>query len=287
MSKFRLYVGLIRDGKWFNYAEAHQVKGGTLTMLDSGDKSGAGRLLTLIKGSCSTLYTDEGEDYELKSNDYLDLKISDAWKIGYEEIKLVKGEEYPVIQENFFCEVCSKIRSERYTPVDESWQQLIDDGLIDEIYIDDKDCTFEVDLPDPIEIQANRTVAGGSFNKIIMAPVTIGDVIKIHKNSEAMATEANMIYASWDASIVEIPGLSARELNIIKRIPDSFFTKTYITTQANREAIEDAIDKNTAGIDASDRRVSCKFCGAEIGGYLDFTNFFSPLLPRKSSRHSM
>jgi len=284
MEKFRLYTGLVRNGKWFNYAESQPIQGGTLAMLDSGDKTGAGRLLTLIKGAIKNLYTEDGEKYELGVADYPTISAVDSWKIGYEQIKIITGEPFPVIPENFFCNRCSRASSEKYTEVYDSWQKLIDDGLIDEFFPTKPDCTFKVELPDPIEIQGGRTIVGGTFSTIVMRPITLGDMLSIHKNSEALSTEANMIYATWDASIISVLGMTERDFNIIKRVPGTFFTKTYIVTQKNRDAIEKAMTDNMLGIDATDRKIACKFCGEEIGGYLDFTNFFSPLLPKRSIR---
>lgn len=285
MSKFRLYAGLVRNGEWYNYCECQPLKGGTLAMLDSGDKTGAARMLTLLKGSIVNFQNEGGDIYELTQNDYPQIVLADSWKIGYEQIKLTLGEDYPVIPESFFCAQCSAPRSERYTEVNESWQKLVDDGLIDEYFSESPDCTFKIELPDPIEIQSNRTFAGGSFDEIVMRPITLGDMMIIHKSQLAMETEANLIYATWDACLEKVVGMSDKDLNILKRMPYSFFTKEHITTQANRDAIDLAMEENTLGIDGRDRKVSCKYCGNEIGGYLDFTNFFSPLLPKRSPRN--
>lgn len=285
MSKFRLYVGLVRNNEWYNHCECQPLQGGTLAMLDSGDKTGAARMLTILKGSVVNLQTEDGKEYKLNAQDYPQIALCDTWKIGYEQIKITLGEEYPVIRENFFCDRCSHMRSERYTEINESWQKLVDNGLIDEIYAQTKDSEFKVELPDPIEIQGSRTFAGGSYNEIIMRPITLGDMINIHKNQMAQDTEANLIYASWDASIVKIVGMSEKDFNILKRVPYTFFTKEHIKTQANRDAIELALEENAYGIDARDRKVTCKYCGSEIGGYLDFTNFFLPLLPKRQTRN--
>lgn len=281
----RLYLGLVRDQKWFNHTEILPVEGGTFAMLDTGDKSGVARFQKLIKGSIKSLYTDNGEDiYELKASDYGDIRAMDAWKIGYEQIKVTLGEEYPVIPENFFCPVCSRPKEERYTTVEESWQKLIDDGLIDEMYSDSPDWNYEIELKEPIVIPSSRTIMGGEFNTIVMQPLSLNDMMALQKNSMAMSTEANQIFASWDAGIVEVKGLSPKDLNILKRTPDTFFTKKYLSPKSY-EDIEQAMAENIKGIDATDRKVYCKYCGTEIGGYLDQTNFFSPLLPKPFTRN--
>src|SRR4030042_5943677 len=112
--KFRLYCGLFRNGEWFNYCEVKPLKGGALALLEGQDKSGAARLLNLMKGSFSHLFTEEGKEFECKENDFLDLKVIDTWKIGYEQIKLATGNDYPIITENFFCPRCSKPETEHY-----------------------------------------------------------------------------------------------------------------------------------------------------------------------------
>lgn len=281
--KFRLYCGLIRNGEWYNYTEVNPLIGGRLALLDTVEKTGSARLLALMKGSVSSFFTEEGKEYILRPEDYDKIYVADSWKIGYEQVKLKTGEQYPIITENFYCNRCSIPGRERYTEVNESWQKLIDDGLIDEFYLDSEDTKFEVELPDPIVIPGGRSYSGGTFSKIIRRQLTLEDVSKIHKDPSAMETESNMIHASWDASIIEVVGLPSREFNIIKRIPGEFFSKKYITiSTANYDAMEIAEDQHAVGIVAIDRSISCRHCGAEIGGYIDNTNFFSPLLPKKS-----
>jgi hypothetical protein len=285
MSRFRLYCGLIREGKWFNYSEVNPLTGGVLALLDSVDKSGAARLLNLVKGSTCSYFTEDDEEYKLKPEDYSHIYVADSWKIGYEQIKLTTGEDFPIIPENFYCSRCSLPNMERFTEVGESWQKLIDDGLIDEIFLNNMDTTFDVELPDPIVIPAGRTIGGGTFTSITRRQLTLGDMQKVHKDPAAMSSEAAMIYSLWDASIVKISGMAEREFNILKRTPGESFSKKYIAgSQKNYDAMEDADIKNAVGIIAADRRVTCKFCGEEIGGYIDSTNFFSPLLPKKSLR---
>lgn len=295
MSKFRLYIGFVRNSQWYNYTEVHPIKGGSLSILDTGDKTGAARFLKLIKGSIDTVYTESGEAYDLKEGDYLDIYSEDAWKIGYEAIKIRTGTEYPIIQENFFCPTCSSLNNERYTLVNESWQELIDKGLIDEYYAESPECEFKVEFPIPIVVEPSRMLVGGEFNELIMKPLTLRQMLDIHKNQLAMETEANLIYASWDAKIIKVPGLSDKDLNILKRTPESFFTKKYIVDQENYDAIIEAETKNGYGIDATDRKVYCKKCGNSVFkdnrgkeiGFLDQTNFFSPLLPKTYTRRDV
>jgi len=288
MPKARLYIGLVKESNWYNYAEIHPIGGGSLSILDTGDKTGAARFLKLVKGSVDVLYTESGEAWELKEDDYLNIYSEDAWKISYEAIKIRTGKEHPVIPENFYCSVCSKGDIQNYTPVSESWQKLVDEGYIDEFYADSQECEFKVVLPKNVIIDSGRTVVGGEFNEMIMKPLTLRQMLELHKNRFAISTEANIIYASWDAMIVKIPGISDRDLNTLKRTPDSFFTKKYITDDDNLDAIAIAVDKNSYGINASDRKIYCKYCGNSVfpdgKGYLDQTNFFSPLLPKVFSR---
>jgi hypothetical protein len=281
MSKFQLYCGIVRGNKWYNFAEVKPLTGGVIAMLDGAEKTGAARLLNLVKGSVSSFFTEEGDEFSLKQNDYEDIKVVDTWKVGYESIKLKTGATHPIIPESFYCNRCSRPKAEQYTDINESWQTLIDQGLIDEIFLKNSDMTFDVELPNPIEIQANKTMAGGTFKTIIMQHISIGDMLKIHRSQWAMSSEANMIRAIWDASIVKIPGMSDVDFNRIKRIPEKSFTGTYLNTQANQDAIEEVMSENVVGIDAKDRVVYCKNCGNEIRDGLDYTNFFFPLLPKK------
>lgn len=285
MERFRLYCGLVRNGEWFNYAEVHPLTGGILAMLDGAEKTGAARLLNLTKGSVSSLFTENGEEYVLKNQDYEDLAIMDAWKIGYEQVKLRTGTTHPVIPENFYCPRCSMPKREQYTKVEESWQDLIERGLIDEIFLETPDRTFTVILPDPIEIQSMQTVRGGSYDTIVMRQITLGDTLKVYRNPEAMSSEANMTCAMWDMTIVEVKGMSERDFNVIKRNPAQSFSKKYFNTDANQEAVQAAIEEHSVGLDARFRIVYCQNCGNEIQEGLDYTNFFSLLLPKKSTRN--
>ncbi|MFW9871951.1 MAG: hypothetical protein ACFFG0_02540 [Candidatus Thorarchaeota archaeon] len=278
---FRLYSGLVREEKWFNHAEVSPLPGGALALLKGGDKSGAARILNLVKGSIDKLYTESKEEYILKDSDYNELKAVDTWKIGYEQIKLKTGEDYPIIEEHFRCDVCSRPGMERYTEINESWQKLIDDGKIDEYFQLTENPRHIINLPVSFKIEPSKTVIGGEFNKIIVEPISIGDMLAIHHDAKAMASEENQIYAVWDASIVEIPGLSNRDFNIIKRSSNGYFSQKYITDEENIEALLEGLDDLKLGLDGNDRKVTCKNCGSEIGGYLDFTNFFSPLLTKK------
>jgi len=283
MSKFQLYCGITRGNKWYNHAIVKPLTGGVIAMLDGAEKTGAARLLNLIKGTVSSFFTEDNEEYVLKPQDYEDIKVIDTWKIGYENIKLKTGETHPIIPESFYCNRCSRPKMEQYTDVNESWQTLIDTGIIDEIFLRNSDVTFDVELPDPIDIQSNKTMAGGVFKTITMQHISIGDMLKIHRSQWAMASEANMIRACWDASIVKIHGMSEVDFNRIKRVPEKSFSGTYLNTQANQDAAEEAMAANLVGIDARDRVVYCKICGNEIRDGLDYTNFFLPLLPKKSN----
>lgn len=283
--RFRLYCGIVRGGTWYNHAEVIPLEGGVLAMLEGGERTGAARLLNLMKGSIKSLYTEDGKEYDLLPDDYLELRVADTWKIGYEAIKLKTGEQYPVIPESFFCPRCSTAHNEKYTDVKESWQKLIDEGLIDEIFLDEPSFTFEIDLPVPVEIQANRTIMGGTFDTIIMKHMTLGDMLLLHRNQEAQESQANSIYATWEMMIVGVKGLPEKDFNILKRNPGQSFARKYFSADANQEAIGEAIDKNIVGWDDRDRVVYCRHCGKDLWGGLDVTNFFSPLLPKKSNRN--
>jgi len=285
MSKFRLYCGIVKENKWFNYSEVHPLQGGILAMLDGAEKTGASRLLNLMKGSVTSVFTEDGEEYVLKPNDYEDLKVVDTWKIGYEQIKLKTGTDYPIIPESFYCGRCSQPKREQYTPVNECWQELIEQGLIDELFLEGSDMTFEVELPDPIVIQSNKTNVGGTFRTIVMQHMSLGDMIKIHRSMDAMSSEANMIRATWDASIVKIPGMPDVDFNRMKRTPGHSIAAKYLNTQANQDAVEAVLTENMVGLDAKDRIIYCQNCGNEIREGLDYSNFFSPLLPKKSNRN--
>jgi len=254
-------------------------------MLEGAEKTGAARLLNLMKGSVTSFFTEDGEEYNLVPSDYEKIKIVDTWKIGYEAIKLRTGEEYPIIPESFYCRRCSHPKSEKYTDVSESWQKLIDDGLIDEIFLGEPNFTYDVTLPEPFEIPAGKTFAGGKFNSITMQHLDLGDMLRLHRDQNAMSDEVNMIRATWDAAIIKIPGLSESDFNRIKKIPGQSFSKKYLTSEENQVAIEEATSENAVGIDAWRRVIYCSNCGEELRGELDYTNFFSPLLPKKSNRN--
>jgi hypothetical protein len=286
MPKFRLYCGLAREGRFFNHTEVNPLKGGSLAMLNTVDKSPAARLLNLIKGSVDKLYTQEGEEYVLRSEDYTQIAVMDSWKIGYEQIKATTRNQYPIITEFFYCPRCSMPKAERFTEIKESWQQLIDDGILFEIYLDSIDeMQYEVNLPEPIVIQSMKTIAGGSFNKIFRRHPTLGDSLKIHQTPSMMQTEVTIKYGIWDTTIVGIDGMPERDFNVLIRNPSHSFSQKYIAdSQENIDAMDDADEEHMIGINARGRTISCQYCGYEIGGELDSSNFFSPLLPKSYIR---
>lgn len=282
--RFRLYCGMVRNNEWYNYTEVQPLLGGILAMLDGAEMTGASRILNLVKGSIKSLYTEDGKEFELRPNDYEDITIHDSWKIGLEQIKLKTGTDYPVIPESFYCNRCSQPKREQYTNVNESWVKLIEDGFLDEIFLENSDMTFDIELPEPIVLQGSKNFVGGEFSTITMRHLTIGDMLKIHRNPDSMSSQANMIRASWDAAMVKIHGLSDRDFNRIMTIPGQSFAGKYLSSDVNQEAINDALDDNIVGIDASRRVIYCKNCGNPLRGEMDFTNFFSPLLPKKQNR---
>lgn len=282
--QFKLYNGVERGGEWYNYSVVKPLQCGGLGMLEGQNKTGAAKLFNLIKNSVDCLYTGAGKELPLeKPEDFLQLAVIDCWKIGYEQIKLTTKDNYPIIPENFFCPRCSLPGKENYTRVEESWQKLIEEGMIDEYFAEEPDSSFWVDLPDPIEIESLRNVAEGQYHEIRIRQLLLGDMIRIHKDQRALESEANMIYACIDACLVEIKGMSAKDFNIVKRSPGDYFSQKHIMTVENTEKIQDVTEVNLLGVDPGDRSIICKTCGEEIGGELDHTNFFQLLLRRKSS----
>ena len=280
---FRLYCGLVRDDIWYNYAEVQPITGGTLALMDGADKSAPGRSLNLVKGSVKSLFTKEGLEYELKEEDYKDLKFVDGWKVAREYSRLHTGEDRPKFEEYFFCKVCSTRGNERYTKVEESLDDLIDKGLIDEIFAESPDdFIVSTELPLPIEIDNDKTKIHATLTKINREILSFGQVISLSKNAWANESEANLVWASWDAQIKSIDGLTERELNILKRNHQENFSKKYIVDQDNIDAMNE--NEPNLGLVAEHRPVSCKHCGNEVGGYVDFTNFFSFLSRKRSGR---
>ncbi|WP_411821215.1 hypothetical protein [Leptospira sp. 'Mane'] len=280
---FQLYCGLVRNGIWYNYAEVQPISGGVLSIMDGLDKSGAGYMLKVVEGSVKALYTKDGQSYQLEPEDYKDIKGKDGWKICEEASKLFTGEKHHLFEEHFFCPVCSTTNNEKYTHVKESWSELAEKGLIDEHYLNDpSEFRWTTELPVPIEIKPLQNhISGGTYTKLVREVLSIGQMVRLSKDSWAAQTEANMLCATWDAEIVEITGLSERELNILKRNNQENFSKKYIKDQTNIEEMLNSERK--LGYEGEFRKVSCKHCGSEVGGHLDFTNFFSFLSPKKSN----
>lgn len=278
---FQLYVGLEKNGQWFNHAECKPLQGGVLALLDTADKSGGGRILQIVKSSIPQLFTKDGKSLTPSDQDYMDMAVVDAEKINRETAKLFTGEKYPVFPENFFCPRCSKVGREKYTHVLESWDRLIEDGIIEENFLaDPSEMRYQTVLPVGIEVEPSKNITGGIYDTIIREHLTLGQLIRIQNNNFAMENESNMMCVTWDSQIVEVEGMSERELNILRRNPKESFTKRYLTNQADIDAM---LETPEAGIDAQHRRVSCSNCHAEIGGTVDHTNFFSIYSRKKST----
>ncbi len=285
----RLYVGLVRDGKWFNYVNMEEILGGGLAVLDGADKSGAARLLNLIRHAVKTLSTSNGEEYILQEKDYLALKHEDCWKIGLECMKQFTGLNNPKFEEYFYCKVCSRQGLERYTKVEESWFDLIEKGWVDEHFLDNpEEISYWTELPVGIEIEGGRAYQGGHYTRIRRESLSIGALISLASIQEAQQSEAHTLYHTWDAQITEIDGMSERDFNsLVKRNQRDSFTKKYLMHNDDLEAMANEENQSKIGIDASFRPVQCENCHTNIGGYLDFSNFFQLLLPRKSSQNTI
>lgn len=279
---FRLYHGLVRGNEWYNHAECVEIQGGALAALDSKERTGAGRLMHLVRASVPKLFTQSGKALELTHEDYLDMALVDGWKIIPEAMKLAQGTEFPSFQESFMCPRCSSHKRQVYTDVDESWQKLIEKGIISEHYLDSKEeMEFETVLPVGFDVQGNRQVSEGSYNVIRRRHIRFRDMIDIQENPTAMETEANHVYFAWDASIVEVEGMPERDLTILRRNPKESFSKAYITAPQDVEAMS---EQPPLGLDAEFRKVNCKSCSANVGGSLDFSNFFSGFTRKRPGR---
>ena len=283
-NRFRLYIGLMRDSTWFNYAIVDEIKGGSLAVLDGVNKTGSARLFNLVKGAVKKLYSEDGIEYELQDKDYSDIRVDDCWKIALECMRQFNTGKKMDFEEYFYCDVCSRPGRERYTKVEESWHELIEQGFIDEHFVDTEECGWWTELPVGVEIEGNRVVRGGNYKKIKQEPLTLGEIIKIQSMPELIESESSMIYAIWDAQIKEIEGMSQRDLNIlVKRNPKDSFSKKYIIHQSDIDSM--SASDIPIGLDGRYRSVQCQNCQSEIGGYLDFTNFFEFLFPKPSSRN--
>jgi hypothetical protein len=285
MSHIRLYAGLIRNNKWYNYVKLKNLEGGALVLLDTNDNSSTARLINLMRESVDSLYDKDGNKYTMQDDDFLDLNVDDSWKIGYEQIKSTTRQEFPVIEENFLCRRCSTYDVLQYTRVNESWQKLIDKGLIDEVFLDEPKFEFTIKFENPIIIEGVGKIAGGIFEEIVMKYLTLGDMLSLQKDKLANESEANRTYSGWDKSIVKINGIPEKDLNTLKRLPGTFFSKKYLNSTENINAVCEGVHLNRIGVIADDRKIYCKNCNEEIGGSLDYTNFFSPLSPRISTQN--
>lgn len=284
--KYRLYAGLVRHSVWYNYAERvglDDFKGGSLAVLDGQDKSGAAKLINLAKGTVKKLYSEDGQEYELLDSDYETFTDADGFKIAMEAMRLITGEDYPVFDEYFFCQRCSTLKNEKYTHVRESWFDLIEQGFIDEIYLDDPDSSWVTELPHGVEIEG---LAQGTYKKIKRDLLTLGDMAIIQNTPECMETESNLIRAYWDMQIKEIQGLSPKEFNIyVKRSLKDSFSKRFIVNQKDINTMSNSYKK--IGLDTRYRSVRCQYCHYEIGGEVDFTNFLGFLFPKKSDQNDI
>ncbi|MCK5015948.1 MAG: hypothetical protein KAS32_02660 [Candidatus Peribacteraceae bacterium] len=279
---FKLYAGLVRDGKWYNHAKILDViKGGMFAIMGGNNiDTGADKVLKLLKASVHYLYTKDGEEYKLNELDYLDFLFIEGWKVGREVMKKFSKTQQPVFSEYFFCPRCSTEGDERYTEVRESWDKLIIEGLIDENYIEDpEDLKYEITLEVGIELPQSEKFQSGIFKTLTRKYLTIGDQLSIYDTPECIGDYSRQLQAKWDKEIVAIKGLGEKDLNHYKRRLSDSFCERFLVHQEDIDIMASA--GMTLGIDARDRVVTCKSCHHSVGGSLDFTNFFAFLLPKK------
>lgn len=225
---------------------------------------------------------DKKECYELTQSDYNDFIFQDGWKISFELMKKIKNEENPIFSEFFFCPRCSNINNQRYTEVRESWFDLINLGKMDENYINSiEEFKTKVILKDGIKINPLGSIQGGLFKEIVFSIITFRDLLEIVHTPGITDNEARMVFATWDITIKEIIGMSQKDLNILTRDLSESFTKKYLSDN-DIEILTDSLPR--IGIDARCRKVFCKTCNSQIGGFVDFTNFFDFLFSRKRSQ---
>jgi len=277
---FRLYVGLKKD-KWYNYAEIQELKGGNLALLKNYDNSSGSMMKKFLSGCILSLHTEGGDSYTMTEKDVGELKVVDVWKVGMEVMKQFTNQDKPVFDEFFYCSVCSSLKNERYTLVKENWNDLIEQGFVDEIFLNSfEDCRWWTDLPKGIEIEG--TLLNGTFNRVQQELLSIDQLISIQNTPGRLDTDADYVYSVWDEQICKIEGFSERDIvTYIKRDKKQSFSEKYFLHQADIDAMQES--KLNVGLDDQYRSVECRYCNNEIGGRLDFTNFFGFLFPSRST----
>ena len=273
---------------WYNYAEVGELVGGALKALDTPHKSTA-RIFANIARQSVTEFTDETGVEKLTPDDTLfkNLPFVDTIKIAMENMRVVTGEDEPVIKENFFCTTCDR-GARQPTTIKESWIKLIEDGMMDEFFTEKKeDLEWDIELPRGIEVPARdsgRNFKGGTYTKLRIGHITTEEQLDCTVNPK-FDTEAKQAAGGWDKEIHSIEGLDVRDFNILlRRNSDLPFTFQYMTHKVDQDALINS--KPKIGIDGSERMIKCRYCQAPINGGVDITNFFFYLSPEKSSQES-
>jgi len=283
--KFRLYCGYVHtDGKWYNYASLKKMEGGKLAVLDGPNKSNASRMYNIIHGCIDKFYDEENKELENSEIDFYKVKLIDAQQIAHEYMKFLNDGEH-VFTEHLYCERCSSVGNERYTEVKENFDDLIKEGSIIELFAEKKEnLRYETKLPIPLEIAADaRNFEGGIFDTVIREPMNIGDGIDLANDPKTRESEKNIVMNKWDKEIVGIKGMDASTFKaFVKRKGQSFSAK-YLNDEENQDAL---FDEKVFGMDVSNRVVRCSNCRHDIGGRVDFTNFFLQLFQSKSKHRS-
>ncbi|MDA3900066.1 MAG: hypothetical protein PF637_06055 [Spirochaetes bacterium] len=287
---FRLYAGIEIDGDWYNYATLKdEIEGGTLSLLDSEDHSTSKKMKLMIGKSVDKLYTENGQEIEIKENQLGYIKLVDGWKFGMEIRKLVERTDYPTFQESFFCQNCSRPKRERYTVVEESWNRLIEDGILFEHYLTDPlQMRWETVLPRPVTLSSKGVSGGKTIEVITRELLNLDDLARIEATPELLVSEASYVYAIWDSEIQYIEGFEKRDMNVyVKNDLTNSFSRRYITNDENIDAMSERIE---IGLDGTYRNIKCEVCGKSISGKdmggLVFTNFFDFIMRKKSPRLS-
>lgn len=284
---FKLYAGLVRDGKYFNHAELEpELKGGHLALMDSDDKSGIGMAKKLAELSVKRLKTADGETtYEMKPDDYLELKVANIWKIALEMMKQITKQENPIFPEYFFCPTCSSPSDERYTEINESWNGLIEQGIIDEIYAETPDeMRKAIELPVGLDWK-DPNGETRALKHLTIEPLSLREAIDVAKYPGSRTNPAHAMYVSYQLMIREVKGVSEKDLNRLLR--RNLISPPIKSMLVHQEDIDLLGETKTIGLDARFRSVLCKRCNGQIGGHLDFTNFFGFLFGSTQRRGDM
>lgn len=280
----RLFVGFKQGDKWYNRFKVEKPDR-ILDIQNTKDDSFVSLAYNFIRMSLKTVYTEDGEPYNLRItetgiNDYFRLKYIDIIAVALRAMKVFTGEEKPVFSEWLYCELCSRGKTNsQYHEIRKPWADLIESGDIILNYLDDYEkCKWTAKIPNAFEFE------GQMYDTLNMELPDFEDMMNVHEGvrDKKLISETDLKYAYLDCSIKSIKGLDQSKVKAYKKRNGlGALSRDFLRTDDDIEAVEAGSPNPGLDYELREERGPCTH---KLRG-VDLNNFFFFLDSKKKKDH--